>query len=64
VQITGGLHMFGDQGSMLVGRLRLAGLDRGGQPPVQLGAIRFELWILATSREGLGAADEQLWLVG
>jgi hypothetical protein len=39
VQITGGLHMFGDQGSMLVGRLRLAGLDRGGQPPVQLGAI-------------------------
>jgi len=42
-QITGGLQMFGDQCRVLVGRCRVAGLDRGGHTPVQLGAIRFEL---------------------
>jgi hypothetical protein len=35
--------MFGDQCRVLVDGLRLADFDRGGQPPVQLGAIRFEL---------------------
>ena len=43
VQITGGLQMFGDQRCVLVHRLRMALLDRGGQPPVQLAAIGFEL---------------------
>ena len=42
-QITGGLQMLGDQRGVLVGRFRVAGFDRGGQPPVQLGAIRLEL---------------------
>ena len=43
VQITGGLQVFGDQRRILVDRVRVTGFDRGGQPPVQLGAIRFEL---------------------
>jgi hypothetical protein len=41
--ITGGLQMFGDQCRVLVGGLRLAGFDCGGQPPVQLATIGFEL---------------------
>ena len=43
VQITGGLQMLGDQRRVLVGRVRVALFDRGGQPPMQLGAIGFEL---------------------
>ena len=38
--------MFGDERRILVGRFRFAGFDRGGQPPVQLGAIRFELSLI------------------
>jgi hypothetical protein len=43
MQIMGGLEMFGDQGGVLVGRLRLAPFDGGGQSPMQLGAIGFQL---------------------
>ena len=43
VQITGGLQMFGDQRRVLVDRVRVTCFDRGGQPPMQLGAIGFEL---------------------
>ena len=43
VQITGGLQMLGDQRGVLVGRVRVTFFDRGGHPPVQLGAIGFEL---------------------
>ena len=43
VQITGGLHMFGDQRGVLVGRTRISVLYRLRQPSVQFGAIRFEL---------------------
>ena len=46
VQITGGLKMFGDQCRVLVDGLRLAGFDRDGQPPVQLGAIGFQLLLV------------------
>ena len=35
--------MFGDQRRVLLGRLRVALLDRGGQAPVPLGAIGFQL---------------------
>jgi len=35
--------VFGDQRSIFISRGRATGFDRGGQPPVQLGAIRFEL---------------------
>ena len=43
VQITGGLQVFGDQRRVLVSRGGVTRFDRGGQPPVQLGAIRLEL---------------------
>ena len=43
VQITGGLQMFGDQRRVLIRRGRVARFDRGRHPPVQFGAIRFEL---------------------
>ena len=42
-QIAGGLQMLGDQRRILVGRARIALFDRGGQAPVQLRAIGFEL---------------------
>ena len=42
VQIAGGLQMFGDQRRIFIRRGRATGVDYGGQPPVQLGAIRFE----------------------
>ena len=35
--------MFGDQHGVLIGRVRVTRLDSGGQPPVQSGAIRFQL---------------------
>ena len=35
--------MLGDQRGVFVGGFGLALLDRGGQPPVQLGAIGLEL---------------------
>ena len=35
--------MLGDQSGVLVGRFRAARFDRRGQPPVHLGAIRFQL---------------------
>ena len=43
VQITGGLQMLGNQRSVVVGRSGITLFDRGGQAPVQLGAIAFEL---------------------
>ena len=43
MQITGGLHMFGDQRGVLVGRTRISVLYRLRQPSVQFGAVRFEL---------------------
>ena len=43
MQIAGRLEMFGDQRRILISRVRLALFDCGGHPPVQLGAIRFEL---------------------
>ena len=43
VQVAGGLQMFGDQRRILVRRPGLALLDRGGQAPVHLGAIGFQL---------------------
>ena len=43
VQITCGLQMLGDQRRVLVGRPRLTLLDCGGQAPVHLGAIGFQL---------------------
>ena len=43
VQITGGLKMFGDQRRVLVDRCRVTCFDRGGQTPVPLGAIGFQL---------------------
>jgi hypothetical protein len=43
VPITGGLQMFGNQRRVLLGRCRVTGFDCGGDAPVQLGAIRFEL---------------------
>ncbi len=43
VQLAGGFEMFGDQRRVLVGRVRLALLDRGGQAPVPFGAIGFQL---------------------
>ena len=36
-------QMFGDQRRVLLDRLRRALLDRGGQAPVPLGAIGFQL---------------------
>ncbi len=46
VQITGGLQMFGDQRSVLVGRRRVTFFDRGRQPPVHLGSIGLELCLV------------------
>ena len=43
VQIARGLQMLGDQRRVLISRGRVSRLDRGGHPPVQFGAIRFEL---------------------
>ena len=43
VQLAGGLQMFGDQRRVLLDRLRVTLLDRGGQAPVPLGAIGFQL---------------------
>ena len=43
VQIAGGLEVFGDQRRVLVRRARVTLLDRGGQAPVRLGAIGFQL---------------------
>ena len=43
VQLAGGLQVFGNQGRILVHRLRRTFLDRGGQAPVPLGAIGFQL---------------------
>ena len=43
VQIAGGLEMFGDQRSVLLGRCRVMLFDCGCDAPVQLGAIRLEL---------------------
>jgi hypothetical protein len=43
VPITGGLQVLGDQCGVLVSQLRIAAFDRGGQPPVQLGAVGFQL---------------------
>ena len=39
----GRLQMFGDQRGVLVGRIGVALFDRGGQPPVQFGALRLQL---------------------
>ena len=36
-------QMFGDQRRVLLHRIRVTLLDRGGQAPVQLGAIGFQL---------------------
>ena len=43
VQITGGLPVVGNQGGILVGRRRVAGLDCRRDAPVQVGTIRSEL---------------------
>ena len=43
VQIAGGLEVFGDEGGVFVGEFRRALFDRGGQPPVQLGAVGLQL---------------------
>ena len=43
VQLAAGLQMFGDERRVLVHRAGLALLDRGGQAPVPLGAIGFQL---------------------
>ena len=42
-QITRRFEVFGYQSGVFVGRFRLALFDRGGQAPVQLGAVRLEL---------------------
>ena len=46
VQITGGLKMFGDQRGILLSRCRISLFDRDGQPPMQLGAIGFQLGLV------------------
>ena len=43
VQLAGGLEMFGDQRRVLLHRPPLRLLDRGGQAPMPLGAIGFQL---------------------
>ena len=43
VQLAGGLVMFGDQCRILLGRLGVSSLDRGGQAAVPLGAIECQL---------------------
>jgi hypothetical protein len=43
VPIASGLEMFGDQRSVLVGRARIVLFSSGGRPPVEPGAIGFQL---------------------
>jgi hypothetical protein len=43
MQVASGFEMFGDQRRVVVSRPWLVGFDRGRQPPVHLGAIRFQL---------------------
>jgi hypothetical protein len=43
VQVAGGLQMLGYQRRVLIGGIRVTLLDRGGQPPVQLGAVGLQL---------------------
>ena len=43
VQLAGGLEVFGDQRRVLLHRAGRTLLDRGGQAPVPLGAIGFQL---------------------
>ena len=50
-EFTGRLQVRGDQCGVLVDRFQLTAFDRGGQPPVQLRAVGFELRFVGHSAD-------------